>query len=101
MRLWQHLRQGQLGVKFRRQHSLGSYVVDFYAPEIRLVIEIDGDSHFDHEHARTKDAIRDGTLAADRILVLRFTNPEVMRETDAVCARIAEVVSGRLRRDPL
>ncbi|MDO8621788.1 MAG: DUF559 domain-containing protein [bacterium] len=73
IRLWQRLRQEQLGVKFRRQHSLGTYVVDFYAPAIRLVIEVDGDSHFDFERARVRDAMRDAALSADRILVLRFT----------------------------
>lgn len=46
-RLWQHLKGRQLdGFKFRRQHSIDSYVVDFYCPQVKLAVEIDGESHF-------------------------------------------------------
>jgi very-short-patch-repair endonuclease len=48
IRLWSRLRSRQLqGLKFRRQHGIGAYIVDFYCPEQSLVIEIDGDSHAD------------------------------------------------------
>lgn len=45
-KLWQRLRAGQLGAKFRRQYSVDAYVLDFYAPRSKLAVEVDGDSHF-------------------------------------------------------
>lgn len=56
--LWAKIRNQQLGVKFRRQHGIGRYIVDFYCPECALVIELDGDSHY-QEGAQEYDAIRD------------------------------------------
>lgn len=44
--LWQVLRNNQLGIKLRRQHGIGHYIADFYCPALKLVIEVDGDSHF-------------------------------------------------------
>ena len=48
-RLWSILRNNQLGVKFRRQHGIGHYIVDFYCPELKLIIEVDGESHFSED----------------------------------------------------
>ena len=62
-RLWRVLRRRQLGVRFRRQHGIGPYVVDFYAAALKLVIELDGDSHFLDEAAVRNDAVRDRYLA--------------------------------------
>ncbi len=56
-KLWFYLRKKQLGVKFRRQHGIGKYVVDFFCSERKLVIELDGDSHFSIE-AQKYDEIR-------------------------------------------
>ncbi|MDO8599192.1 MAG: DUF559 domain-containing protein, partial [bacterium] len=53
--LWQRIRNEQLGVKFRRQHSIGSAIVDFYAPSVRLAIELDGESHYVDTRARGCD----------------------------------------------
>jgi very-short-patch-repair endonuclease len=47
--LWQHLRGDKLGVRFRRQHRIGSYIADFYCAAANLVVEIDGDSHAERE----------------------------------------------------
>lgn len=77
IKLWQKLRNKQLkGVKFRRQHSINHYIVDFYAPSIRLAIEIDGDSHFTKEKQK-KDIARDLSLNKLNIKTLRFTNNQV------------------------
>jgi very-short-patch-repair endonuclease len=59
--LWQRLRRDQLGVRFLRQRPLGSYIVDFYAPTARLVIELDGGQHFEPEY-QARDAKRDAWL---------------------------------------
>ncbi|MBI4435634.1 DUF559 domain-containing protein [Candidatus Uhrbacteria bacterium] len=74
--LWNHIRKSQLGHRFRRQHSIGSYVVDFYCPEKNLVIEIDGNTHFEPE-AVDYDRRRDGFLRSQGLVILRFTNLEI------------------------
>jgi len=56
-KLWQILRGEQMGVKFRRQHGIGHYIADFYCPELKLVIEVDGDSH-ESADAQAYDAVR-------------------------------------------
>ncbi|CAH1532525.1 Endonuclease domain-containing protein [Vibrio rotiferianus] len=89
--LWQRIRRKQLGVKFRRQHGIGRYIVDFYCTELNLVIEIDGDSHFSTE-GKEKDAMRDAFLEALGIEVLRFTNEEVMNQTESVLERLFNLV---------
>ncbi|UTZ25892.1 endonuclease domain-containing protein [Vibrio campbellii] len=87
--LWQKIRRKQLGVKFRRQHGIGRYIVDFYCAELSLVIEIDGDSHFSTE-GKEKDTKRDAFIEALGIKVLRFTNEEVMKQTESVLERIIQ-----------
>ena len=87
--LWQKIRRKQLGVKFRRQHGIGRYIVDFYCAELNLVIEIDGDSHFSDE-GKEKDTIRDSFMETLGIKVLRFTNEEVMKQTESVLERIIQ-----------
>ncbi|MBK9099032.1 MAG: endonuclease domain-containing protein [bacterium] len=76
--LWNHLKRKQLnGRKFRRQHSISDYIVDFYCPEERLVIELDGDFHFDEE-IKQYDEERTAYLNKLDIKVLRFENIEIL-----------------------
>ncbi|AUV13266.1 MULTISPECIES: endonuclease domain-containing protein [Aeromonas] len=86
-RLWQALRAGQLGVKFRRQQGIGPYIADFYCPGRLLVIEVDGDSHFDMRGLR-HDKRRDAYMAALSLTVLRFSNREVMENLPGVVVSI-------------
>jgi len=81
--LWRKIRHKQLGVKFRRQHGIGDYIVDFYCAEYSLVIELDGDSHFTSD-AQEYDRIRDQFLCSRGLKVLRFTNRQIMEELDSV-----------------
>src|SRR5262245_66539479 len=78
--LWQNLRGSQLlGKKFRRQVSLGRYIVDFYCPERGLVIELDGARHFSitiHEY----EAERTKYLEGEGLKVIRFENTTISRE---------------------
>src|SRR5690348_15451747 len=74
--------------KFTRQKPLGSYVADFYCSRLRLVIEIDGDSHF--AAGETHDAERTAALAALDVRVVRLSNLEVREQFEAVCMRIQE-----------
>ncbi|WOD06231.1 endonuclease domain-containing protein [Marinomonas sp. GJ51-6] len=90
-RLWSKIRNRQLGVKFRRQFGIGQYVVDFYCPEKRLVVEVDGDSHFNDSSA-TYDLARDAYFNSLNIQVLRFTNLDVMQNLDGVLLVIMESI---------
>jgi len=91
-RLWGSLRGRQMcGVKFRRQHPIDLYIVDFYSHEARLVIEIDGGQH-NEEVRLLYDAERTTALEAKGIRVLRFWNHEVLAETEGVLECIREVL---------
>lgn len=92
--LWQVLRNNQLGVKFRRQHGIGYYIADFYCPTLKLVLEVDGDSHFT-EAAQQNDQIRDQYFQSLDIVVLRFTNQDVMQNLSGVHWQIQQVIENR------
>jgi very-short-patch-repair endonuclease len=88
--LWQHIRYGQLGVQFRKQHAVGPYIVDFFCAKAKLVIEIDGDVHADPEQAK-RDAERTEWLNEQKdYRVIRFWNNEVLRDIDRVLETIAK-----------
>ncbi len=88
--LWYRLRNRQIGnVKFRRQEPTGSYIADFVAMELRLIIELDGGQH---ALAADADVTRTTALAKDGYRVLRFWNNEVLKDLDGVLQRIHEVV---------
>lgn len=95
-RLWHRVRGKQLsGVQFYRQKPIGSYIVDFYAPAARLVIELDGSQHLEKEHIEA-DHVRDHFLRSNGLEVLRFDNRQVLLELDAVVGCIFEVISERV-----
>ena len=85
-KLWYEFLRG-LPIKFTRQKPLGHYIADFYCPSERLVIEVDGDSHFT-ERGMRYDAVRTTHLESEGIRVLRFSNIEVMEEFEGVCQKI-------------
>ena len=91
--LWSRLRNRQLGgFKFRRQYSVGPFVVDFYCAKPRLAIEVDGDSHF-APGAEAYDKRRQQYIESFGIYFLRVTNQDVFKNLDEVLWRILEVVS--------
>ncbi len=94
--LWRHLRRDQLGARFLRQRPLGQYIVDFYAPRARLVIELDGSQHIDDPVQREKDKCRDAWLNSRGLRVLRFDDRQVLTETQAVLEVIFSVVKHAL-----
>jgi very-short-patch-repair endonuclease len=97
LRLWKHLRKpGLEGPRFRRQTPIGPYIVDFFCPEQRLIIEVDGDQHgFDRVEAR--DQSRDAWLRERGYRVLRFSNRDVMTNLDGVCDTI--LAAAAVKRD--
>ncbi len=90
--LWQRLRSRDLvGHKFRRQHPVGRFVVDFVCLEAGVIVEIDGGQHA----GSPGDAIRTHFLEANGYLVLRFWNNDVLTQTGAVSVAILEAVTAR------
>ena len=86
--LWEALRGRRLaGVRFRRQHVIDRFVVDFYSSEHRLAIEVDGDIH---DQQREQDEIRTEYLATRRIRVIRFRNEQVLDDLPSVLTAIRE-----------
>jgi leucyl-tRNA synthetase len=88
-RLWQALRGKQLGVKFRRQHPINRYIVDFYSVEAALAIEVDGAIH---QTQVAEDASRQAYLEANNVSVLRFTNDEVIENFSKVLDTIRQTL---------
>ena len=81
--LWRHLRNRNfVGYKFRRQHPLGCYVLDFYCPAAKLAIELDGGGH-NYRLGQMRDKSRSNVLADQDVIVLRFWNHQVRYEQTA------------------
>ena len=90
--LWSHLKGKTLGdYKFRRQYGIDRYVVDFYCPKSKLVIELDGDSHFTKE-AMEYDKQREAFIHSLGIKIIRFTNLEIKKNLTEVLEVIAKTV---------
>ena len=95
--VWNFLKDAQLdGRKFTRQKGIGHFIADFYCPEEKLAIELDGSSH-DSNEAKQRDADRDDYFRSLGIQVMRFTNDEFLADCDSVIRRIRETWKGRER----
>jgi very-short-patch-repair endonuclease len=92
-KLWLFLRNQGMGVKFRRQHPMGNFIVDFVCLEAKLVVELDGGQH-DRDADRAADTEQTRYLEERGYRVLRFWNNEVLSEIDAVLARIGDFLQG-------
>ncbi|MSU56435.1 MAG: endonuclease domain-containing protein [Candidatus Taylorbacteria bacterium] len=90
--LWARLKGKALGVKFRRQHSIGRYIVDFCCPSAQLIIELDGFQHGE-ESAERYDQERTNYLQSLGFKVLRFWNNEINASLDSVLGKILEEVN--------
>jgi very-short-patch-repair endonuclease len=90
--LWKHLKGSQLlDKKFRRQHSIGNYIADFYCPECKLILEIDGEVHLT-TGAIEKDKHRDENLAEMGFRILRIKNKEIRKDILAVLEKIKKAL---------
>ena len=88
--LWAELRNRLKGLKFRRQHPLDKFIVDFYCNEKKLVVELDGALH-DEKINKDYDEARTALLAGLNVFVLRFRNEEVINNMKEVLKKISEV----------
>lgn len=89
--LWSRIKNSQIGFKFRRQHGLGPYILDFYCPEKRIVVELDGAHHFKKEGIE-HDMKRTSYLESLGVRVLRFTNSEINKNLFGILKKIQDVL---------
>ncbi len=82
--LWECLRKDKLGFRFKRQESVGPYTLDFYCPEARLCVEVDGEQHAER---RTQDEARDDWLGKRGIYTLRVPSLDLFEGTGCVASR--------------
>jgi very-short-patch-repair endonuclease len=98
--LWSHLRAHRMdGRKFRRQHAMGPYIVDFVCLSARLIIEVDGDSHA-NDSREALDVMRTAYLEKLGFRVLRFWNDYVLTDPDNVTETIFEALNANSRPSP-
>jgi very-short-patch-repair endonuclease len=89
--LWIHLKKGINGFKFRRQHPIGLYIADFYCHKAKLIIEIDGSIH-DKTEVKDNDVARENEIQRWGYEIIRFTNQEVLEQTEKVIDAIAQKI---------
>ena len=89
--LWRHLKNNQQGVKFRRQHGIANFIVDFYCTELNLAVEVDGRIH--HElNTKIYDEQRENVLKGLNVEVLRFENEEIYKSEERVLEELKEKI---------
>ena len=99
-KLWTILRNRQLtGVKFRRQFSIGRYILDFYAPEHRLGIEADGGQHYE-DKGRERDELRTKELSRFGVQILRFGDNEILNNIEGVWEVIQDTIEKKKNNSP-
>ena len=91
--LWQALRRRPGGFKFRRQHPLGPYVIDFYCASAKLALEVDGAAHGMGDRP-ARDAARDAWLSGQGVRTMRFDAKDVLEDLESVVRMILEGCSG-------
>ncbi len=100
VRLWVRLKRlAPHGMRFRRQHAIGPYVLDFYCPAAKLAVEVDGYGHGMGDRGE-RDLIRDAWMAQRGIDTLRLLAADVMRDVDEMARQVAAEAQRRLDRGP-
>jgi very-short-patch-repair endonuclease len=99
-KLWCELRnRGLGGLAFRRQQPIGHYIVDFFCPSAKLIVEVDGEQHALGRHPKA-DRARTEWLEARGYTVVRFWTNEIMYDLDAACNAILAASRGEWRSNP-
>ena len=99
--LWNLLKGKQImSMKFRRQHSVGPYILDFYCPQMRLCIELDGHEHFTSVGDAQDDIRTEYLLRYHGIQTLRFENSDIFNHTEGVIGIIGETIQELLNPPP-
>jgi len=79
--LWKHIQNNSLGFRFRRQHGIGNYIVDFYCPKLKLSIEVDGLTHAEDE-VFEKDQRKEKFIKANNIILKRYSDNQIFNDLD-------------------
>ena len=95
MKLWGYLRTSPMGFKFRRQHPIGIYIADFYCHACKLIIEADGSIH-NKEDVLLSDIERQKSLEATGLQVIRFSNHDILKNTEYVIEQINIILTTKL-----
>ena len=95
--LWNYLKAGVLGCKFRRQHPIYNYIADFYCHKVKVIIEVDGSIHNSVE-VQKNDIEREQSLSSIGYKVIRFRNEEVLSDIDSVLQGIDATVDSELQK---
>jgi very-short-patch-repair endonuclease len=93
--LWQHFRQQPDGIKIRRQHPLGPYILDFFCAQAKLAIEVDGIAH-DMGDNPERDLRRDAHLTAQGIETVRVAAADIMKNSPAVADSLFQMIKARI-----
>lgn len=94
--LWDKLRDRQFhGYKFRRQHGIGKYVVDFYCPELKLALEADGANHFFNQKSEVYEANREFYLQQLDVKVIRISNTDITNDLARVLENLSQIINNR------
>ena len=100
MKLWGYLRSNPFGYKFRRQHPLGIFIVDFYCHALQLVIEVDGNVH-DQQDVKQADIERQNLIEAEGIQVMRFSNNDIANHFEEVIVSLNAILQKKDTLTPL
>jgi len=90
--LWYKIRNNQLGHKFRRQHGIGKYVVDFYCPELKLIVEIDGGIHFEERNIAA-DEEREQYFEKLELKMVRYNNLDIIQNIDNALENLKNILN--------
>lgn len=91
IKLWSFIRDRKISkAAFRRQYDIERFIVDFFSDELKLVVEVDGDTH---EYTKEENGIRQNFLESEGLTVLHFSNQEVMNNINAVLKRISNTIA--------
>ena len=87
--LWRELRKRPAGLRFRRQHPAGPYVLDFFCPAQKLAVEVDGEAH-ERGDRPERDRVRDAWLKREGVRVIRIPAADVLQDIEAVILHLAD-----------
>lgn len=79
--LWKYIKNDSLGFRFRRQHGIGNYIVDFYCPKLKLVIEVDGLTHAEEE-VFEKDQRKERFILENNMVLKRYSSDQIFNDLD-------------------
>ena len=99
IKLWEYLKGRPMGFKFRRQHPISKYILDFYCHKLMLSIEVDGGYHFSKEQ-KIKDEDRTNYLKSIGIVEVRFTNEQVLNNYPSVIDSINGLLQPKIMPRP-